>query len=45
MKKALKKGEKIYRRVQEQCEAEVSRREYDCAIAAKTPNDWEACIE
>lgn len=45
MKKEVKKGEKSYRQVQEQCEAEVSRREYDCAMSAKTPNDWEACIE
>ena len=45
MKKEVKKGEKSYRQVQEQCEAEVSRHEYDCAMAAKTPNDWEACIE
>jgi hypothetical protein len=45
MKKELKKGEKSYRQVQEQCEAEVSRHEYNCALDAKTPNDWEACIE
>ena len=45
MKKELKKGEKSYRQVQEQCEAEVSRHEYNCALEAKTPNEWEACIE
>jgi hypothetical protein len=45
MKREVKKGEKSYRQVQEQCEAEVSRHEYDCAMAAPTPNDWEACIE
>ncbi len=45
MKRELKKGEKSYRQVQEQCEAEVSRHEYDCAMGTKTPNDWEACIE
>ena len=45
MKKEMKKGEKSYRQVQEQCEAEVSRHEYDCAMSANTPNDWEACIE
>lgn len=45
MKKALKKGEKSYAKVQARCEREVSRREHDCAMDAKTPNDWEACIE
>lgn len=45
MKKEMKKGEKSYRQVQEQCEAEVSRREYDCAMATTNPNEWEACIE
>jgi hypothetical protein len=45
MKRAVKKNEKSYRRVHDQCEAEVVRREYDCAMDAKTPNDWEACID
>ena len=34
-----------YRRAQQQCAREVTRREYACAMDAKTPNDWEACIE
>ena len=45
MKKAVKKAEKSYRRVSEQCEREVSRKEYRCAMSAKTMNDWEACID
>jgi hypothetical protein len=45
MKREVKKGEKSYRQVEEQCEREVSRSEYDCAMKAPTPNDWEACIE
>lgn len=45
MKRAVKKAEKSYRQVHDQCEAEVRRSEYDCAIGAKTPNDWEACID
>ena len=45
MKRELKKGEKSYRQVQEQCQREVSRSEYDCAMKAPSPNDWEACIE
>ena len=34
-----------YRRAEAQCLAEVSRKEYACAIEAGSPNDWEACIE
>ena len=45
MKMALKKGERSYRTVLGQCAREVARREYDCAMSAKTPNDWEACID
>lgn len=45
MKKALKKGEHSYAQVEQQCDAEVSRKEYACAVKAPTPNDWEACIE
>jgi hypothetical protein len=45
MKKELKKGDKSFRQVEEQCQREVSRAEYDCAMKAPSPNDWEACIE
>ena len=45
MKKEVKKGEKSYRQVEEQCQREVSRAEYDCAMKAPSPNEWEACIE
>jgi hypothetical protein len=45
MKREVKKGEKSYRQVEEQCEREVTRGELDCAMKAPTPNDWEACIE
>jgi hypothetical protein len=34
-----------YARSLQRCEREVSRAEFDCAMNAKTPNDWEACIE
>jgi hypothetical protein len=44
-RKALRKGEPSYRRVQEQCEAEISRREYRCAIKAPSPETWQACID
>jgi hypothetical protein len=45
MKREVKKGDKSYRQVEEQCQREVSRSEYDCAMKAASPNDWEACIE
>ena len=44
-KRAAKRLEPSYGRSLEQCRSEVSRAEYDCAMAAPTPNDWEACIE
>ncbi len=45
MKKAVKKAEPSYARVEGQCETEVTSPEYDCAMSAKTPDEWEACIE
>jgi hypothetical protein len=44
-KKAQRKADPSYRRVQEQCEAEVSRREYRCAMKAPSPETWQACID
>jgi hypothetical protein len=45
MKRAVKKAERSYAQVEAQCETEVSRSEYDCAIKADIPDQWEACIE
>ena len=45
MKRAVKKAEPSYARVLSQCETEVSRSEYDCAMKASVPDEWEACIE
>jgi hypothetical protein len=45
MKKALRKGDARYTRVQEQCEAEITRREYRCAMKAPSPETWQACID
>jgi hypothetical protein len=45
MKKAVKKAEASYAQVQTQCESEVTRHEYNCAILAKNADEWEACIE
>jgi len=45
MKRAVKKADKSYAQVETQCETEVSRDEYDCAMKAGVPDDWEACIE
>jgi hypothetical protein len=44
-KKAAKKAEANYVHVQSRCEAEVTRNEYDCAMASKNADEWEACIE
>jgi len=45
MKRAVKKAERSYAQVEAQCETEVSRSEYDCAMKASIPDEWEACIE
>jgi hypothetical protein len=45
IKKALRKGDARYVRVQEQCEAEITRREYRCAMKAPSPETWQACID
>jgi hypothetical protein len=45
MKREVKKADASYRKVDEQCQREVSRREYNCAMKAPSPNEWEACIE
>src|SRR5688572_15224691 len=44
MKKAPRKSEPSYARVEGQCESEISRREYRCAMKATTPETWQACI-
>ena len=43
--KAQRKGEPHYRRVAEQCESEVTKREHRCAMKAPNPETWQACIE
>jgi len=45
MKVALRKGEPQFARVQDQCEAEISKKEYRCAMKADTPERWQACID
>ena len=45
VKRAARKAEPGYRRVQVQCEAEISRREFRCAMSAPTPESWQACID
>lgn len=44
-RKAKKKADPTYRQVHEQCVAEISRREYRCAMKAPTPETWQACID
>lgn len=45
MKKSQRKGNASYARVREQCEAEITQREYRCAMKAPTPETWQACID
>lgn len=45
MKKALRKAEPTYARVSTQCETEISKSEYRCAMKAPTPETWQACID
>jgi hypothetical protein len=45
MKRAVKKAERSYAQVEAQCETQVTRGEYDCAMKANIPDEWEACIE
>ena len=45
MQKALRRGDPRYVRVQDQCESQISRREYRCAMKAPTPETWQACID
>lgn len=45
MKRAIRTGDARFARVEDQCEREISRREHACSMKAKTPNDWEACVD
>ena len=45
IKKALRKGEPSYARVENQCESEITKSEYRCAMKAPTPETWQACID
>jgi hypothetical protein len=44
-KKQEKRDGPDYQRASTQCNAEVSVREYDCAMKAANGNEWEACID
>lgn len=45
MKRALRKAEPGYAHVESQCESEISKSEYRCAMKAPTPETWQACID
>ena len=45
VKRALKRGEKSYKKVEARCEKAVTTSERDCAMEARTPASWEACIK
>jgi hypothetical protein len=44
MKREVLKGDPRFAKVELRCEAEVTSKERDCALDARTPADWEACI-
>jgi hypothetical protein len=44
-KKAQKRSEPIYRVRFEQCQREVTRSQYECAMATMNPDTWEACLD
>ncbi|MBX3228065.1 MAG: hypothetical protein KIT84_27430 [Labilithrix sp.] len=45
MKKALHKSQPKYATVANQCEAEITKSEYRCAMKAPNPETWQACID
>ncbi len=45
VKKAVRMGEPAFAQVSTKCETEVTRKEYDCAMHAPSPDAWQACIE
>jgi hypothetical protein len=45
MKRAVRKAEPSYQKVFSQCEVEITKKEYRCAMAAPNPNVWESCID
>lgn len=45
VRKDLRKADPIYVKVQGQCEAEITKREYRCAMKTFTPEGWQACID
>jgi hypothetical protein len=45
IKRALRKAEPSYARVEKQCETEISRSEYRCAMKAPSMDTWQACID
>jgi hypothetical protein len=45
IKIAIRRAEPAYRRVQDQCEDEITKKEYRCAMKSDTPEKWQACID
>jgi hypothetical protein len=42
---SLRSGEKTWQRVSRSCEATVTEKQADCAIAATTADAWETCLK
>ena len=44
-KKIERRTDPAYKTALNRCKSEVSRTELECAMAAPTANDWEACLD
>jgi hypothetical protein len=45
VKKAVRMSHPSVARVQQRCEQEVTKKQYDCAVDAANPDLWEGCIQ
>ena len=44
-RKSTSKAHPAYRATQAQCEAQVSRRQFECAMATHNADEWQACVD
>jgi hypothetical protein len=42
---AARRAEPNFANYQGRCQREVRKAEFDCAMAANTPGEWEACLD
>jgi hypothetical protein len=44
-RKAASKAHPAYKKTHAQCTAEVSQKQYECAMATHNADEWQACID